>query len=292
LTVIPLVSGGYLVVGLLTLLLWWTTGQDVWVTEFFRVPGKLVLLALPTVEVWMIIRVLREFKAGEALRTVWQWIALSSACNLTSAVLLQVVSAQWISSIFDQTIGRQPGAVAAVQQAGLLLGGTVRFALLTVALWQTLQTYRRSGFLARYKPVDWVVIAAMGAYVAAEYMEVAGAVANGKHPDLVEMLSWPTDPLLWVALAEALLLYRSAKQMGSGMIGRTWKAMSAGVFLVALGDFALFAARNGYLPWPWSVFEWYVWIPAAACFAMAPAYQATAIARARASAFLPGTFAF
>jgi hypothetical protein len=223
---------------------------------------------------------------------VWQWIALSSACNVTSAVLLQVVGAEWLSNIFDQTIGRQPGAVAAVQQAGLLLGGTVRFAFLSIALWGTLQTYRRSGFLARYKPVDWFVIAAMGVYVAAECTEVASAVANGKRPGMIEILSWPTDPLLWVALAEALLLYRSAKQMGSGMIGRTWKAMSVGVFLVSLGDFALFAARNGYLPWPWSVFEWYVWVPAAACFAMAPAYQATAIARGRSTASLSGTFAW
>src|SRR5262249_44355411 len=45
LTVIPLITGLYLVAGLLMLLLWWTTGQDVWVTEFFRVPGKVLLVA-------------------------------------------------------------------------------------------------------------------------------------------------------------------------------------------------------------------------------------------------------
>jgi hypothetical protein len=286
LTVIPLISGSYLAVGLLAVLLWGITGQDVWVREFFRIPAKLLLLALPAVEIWMILGALREFRPGQPLRTAWQWIALAAACNLTGIMLGQVVSTQWLSDVFDPILGGRLNIASIIRGAGFLLAGTVRFAFLTAALWRTLQTYRRSGLLASYKLVDWLVILAMGVYVAAEIAEVCHAIQRGKRPGIVEILSWPTDPLLWVALAEALLLYRSARQMGRSMIGSTWKAIGLGVFLVSAGDFALFVVRNGYVPWPWSVFEWYIWIPAAAAFAMAPAYQATATSRAQASAFL------
>ena len=48
---------------------------------------------------------------------------------------------------------------------------------------------------------------------------------------------------------------------------------SIGVFLTAIGDAGIWAAAYGYLPYPWSAAVWFVWLPAAAAFALAPAYR-------------------
>ena len=100
---------------------------------------------------------------------------------------------------------------------------------------------------------------------------------RGKPTPFTEVAAWPVDVFLWLLLVEALLLYRSASEMGSGYIGRCWKALAVGVFLVSLGVVAMSATSWGYLPWPWSSVVWYVWLPAATAFALGPAYQLEAI---------------
>ena len=161
-----------------------------------------------------------------------------------------------------------------------MLGGSLRFAFLAAGLFLSLRSYRKSGFLARLAVIDWVFLAATGAFVLREASDVIFAMQHGKHPSTAEVLGWPTDPLLWLLLAESMLLYRSVCQMGPGWIGRCWKAFSLGVALIALGDIAIWATNYGYLPWPWSSLGWYIWLPAAAAFAMAPAYQLEAVWRA------------
>ena len=78
-------------------------------------------------------------------------------------------------------------------------------------------------------------------------------------------------------MGEALLLRRSVQRMGSSRIAKCWSAFSIGVFLIALGDVGGWAEVYGYLPYPWSSLTWFLWLPAAACFALAPAYQLEAI---------------
>jgi hypothetical protein len=168
-----------------------------------------------------------------------------------------------------------------VQQAGLVAGGTVRFALLAAAFYGVLRIYRASGLLARLERIDWIALAGMGIYVGLEARETILAIRAGMKPPVAMILSWPTDPLLLALFGEALLLYRSARPMRPGLIGKCWRAMAVGTLLVALGDFLLWAARSSYLPWPWSAVEWYVWLPAEAAFAAAPIYQLRAIQAAR-----------
>src|SRR5207237_7601 len=79
---------------------------------------------------------------------------------------------------------------------------------------------------------------------------------------------------------EALLLFRSVRRMGGGWIGKCYAAFSAGVFLILLGDAAIWATAWGYLPWPWSALTWFVWIPAAGAFALGPAYPLEAMQQA------------
>jgi hypothetical protein len=98
-----------------------------------------------------------------------------------------------------------------------------------------------------------------------------GKTRQGKKPfPLAEILNFPVNPLLWVLLAEALLLFRSVRKMGAGWVSKCYGAFSAGIFLILVGNVAIWATHWGYLPWPWSALGWYVWIPAAAAFALAP----------------------
>lgn len=59
-------------------------------------------------------------------------------------------------------------------------------------------------------------------------------------------------------------------------------AFSAGIILTCLGDIGMWASHYGYLPWPWTSLAWYLWLPAASCFALAPACQLQALHRATA----------
>ena len=117
----------------------------------------------------------------------------------------------------------------------------------------------------------------MAVYLVRNVVDVVYSVEHGKQPDIWEVLGWPTDPILALLLAQGLLLFRYAQQMGSGMIGHCWKAFAIGVFLTALGDVGVWAFNYGYLVWPWVSITWYLWLPAACAFACAPAYQLEAI---------------
>jgi hypothetical protein len=63
------------------------------------------------------------------------------------------------------------------------------------------------------------------------------------------------------------------------------------VFLTAIGDAGGWAEAYGYLPYPWSAAVWFVWLPAAACFALAPAFL-IGLACGVFTAFAPGQALF
>ncbi len=113
-------------------------------------------------------------------------------------------------------------------------------------------------------------------------MDVTRGVEAGKVVGWAEAANWPTDPLLGVLFALAMTLYRSVNEMGGGWIGRCWEALSIGIFFMAVGDVGTWATAYGYLPEAAIIGVYFCWLPAAACFALAPAYQLEAIANARA----------
>jgi hypothetical protein len=258
--------------GLLALAAWGVSGNIVWVEDFFRVPGTLLLVWLAGVECWLSMRAWRQFGPGEPLRTVWLLIACASGCGLLGSLQVQVLSA--VDGWWSESIA------LSLREAGQTLGGPIRFALLAAAVWWALKIYRQAGFLGRLSWLNCICLAAVGLYVGLEAFDLSAALHAGKRPRLAEMMNWPTDPLLWLLLAEAMLLLQSVNEMGPGLIGRTWKALSVAVFLTSAGDFGLWATNYGYLPWPWSSITWYVWLPAAAAFAMAPAHQLEVVQRA------------
>jgi hypothetical protein len=250
------------------------------VEEYFRLPGALALVFLAVAELLFCLRVQWEYSPAQPMRKAWNLIVISAGCDLAGALLIQILSAQTALNPLRHTAWWSASEATSLREYGLVIGGSMRFAFLTAGLFQALRSYRKSGFLARLAVIDWVLLAATGAYVVREAADVIFAMQHGKHPGASEVLGWPTDPLLWLLLAESLLLYRSVCQMGPGWVGRCWKAFSLGVALLVLGDIAIWATNYGYLPWPWSSLGWYIWLPAAAAFAMAPAYQLDAVCRA------------
>lgn len=281
-TLILLVTVSYLAVGLAVFVAWLIGGSDAWIEDFFRIPGALFLVWLAALGMLLSVRVCRGFFPGEPMRDAWQLIALSAGSELAGSVLVQVFGAKSPMNPLNFFPG---GAEQAPvwRSVGLVLDGPCRFALLAAALFLVLRIYRQSGFLGRYTAVDWVVLAGFGAYVVREAADVVVAFHQGKPFTLAEILNFPVDPLLWVLLAEALRLFRSVHMMGTSWIGKCYGAFSAGIFLILVGDVAIWATQWGYLPWPWSALGWYVWIPAAGAFALAPAYQWEAMRHAESS---------
>lgn len=274
-----LVTAAYLAVGLVAGIAWRFTGDDSWIEGYFRIPAALLAAVLAVVQLWFSIQVLRRFEPGEVMHPVWLCICGSAAFNGAGVLLSQVLSVESPLNPFAGSSLWWPARAASLRQFGHLLGGTGRFALLSLALWMVLGIYRRSGLLARLKLVDWSVGALMTAYVLRDLLEMTIASKHRTVP-IAEIVSWLTDPLLLILLVVSILLYRSNEQMGPGAIGRCWNALALGVALICIGVGSLWASRWGYLPWPYSSLFWYVWLPADAAFALAPVYQLEAIQQA------------
>ncbi|MDE3167515.1 MAG: hypothetical protein KGN36_17065 [Acidobacteriota bacterium] len=276
------VTAAYLVFGLGAFGVWFATRDDSWVLGFFQGPGALVSCWLSASSLVLAWRATAHFAATEPMHSAWSLFRLSAICDLTGLLASQILASEGPLNPLRGFAFWSEDVATRLRDTGLIVGGTFRYALLAWALWYAIQAYRRSGLLARFRAADHVALWVMGAYVIWETFETITAL-RVRSTSVFEAASWPVDPLLWFLLAEALLLRRSASEMGGGSVARCWKSLAGGVMLVALGDILLLAWRMGYIPWPYSAVEWYVWLPAGAAFALAPAYQLESIAHATAS---------
>jgi hypothetical protein len=274
-TVVQLAAGG------IACVLWRLTGNDAWVVQFFQVPTALLLVFFCAIELRFCLLVLEEFSPGQALRTGWDLIAWSAACDVAGSLAAQIFSVHSLLNPLARMGWWSDGVAGTISQYGHFMGGTCRFALLALGLRWALKAYREAGFLARLTRLDWTLLAMTAIYIVREAWDLVQAMHHGARPDLGTMLGWPVDILLWLLAAQTLLLYRSVRRMGAGKIARCWNAFSLGVFLMVLGDLGIWAQNYGFLPWPWSSMQWYIWLPAAAAFALAPIYQWEAIQAAR-----------
>ncbi len=274
---ILLVTLTYLVVGVVEFALWQLTGHFAWVEQFFRFPSAILLVWLSGAQLWFSIQVCGEFSSGEPMLVAWRWIAVSAACDFAGSLAIQVLGATSALNPLSYLPLWSPLIASRIYEVGHILAGPCRFGLLAAGLFCVLKLYRESGFLGRLHALDWALLAGFATYGLRVAAGIFAAVQRGKQPGWGEILRWPVDPLLCLLLAEALLLHRSVQRTGPGLVGRCWVTFSRGVVLILAGDVLLWATAYGYLPWPWSSLGWYVWLPAAAAFALAPAYQLEAI---------------
>jgi hypothetical protein len=266
----------YIVTGIAVTAAWQFTGNAAWIEVFFKVPSALLQVLLAATQLWFTLAVCHEFSAGEPMLAAWRLIAASAFCDLAGTFDVQVLGAETILNPLTHMELWSKAMGASIVAAGKVLQGPLRFALLAAGLFSVLRLYRESGFLGRLRMTDWALVGAFAAYCGREAFDMMRFLPD--HAPAWGMASlWPVDPLLCLLLAEALLLHRSVQRTGMGLIGRCWRTFSVGIFLVLMGDVLLWAKDYGHLPWPWSSLSWYVWAPAAAAFALAPAYQLEAI---------------
>lgn len=274
---ILIVTGIYLLAGLAMFAFYMLTNNPAWVEQFFRIPGAMLFIVLASLQFGFALLVWQQFDAGEPMRFTWAFMSAAGLCELIGSLSVQLFAADSPLNLLRNLDFWSEDTARAIREFGTVVGGTGRFTLFAVGLYGALQVYRRSGFLGRLTGVDRIILTLLGSYVVWEAVDVGIALRNGKHPEWAEIAGWPVDPLLWLLLLEAALLYRSVRLMGFSWVGRCWLAFAAGIVLVAAGDISLWAAAYGYLRWPWSALEWYVWLPASAAFAVAPAYQLEAM---------------
>jgi hypothetical protein len=276
------IGGASLVSAVGAIAAWQATDNPAWVYEFLKVPAALLMVWLSAVECWLAAAARLQFAPGELMRRVWTWISLSAAADFAGSLGVQIFGANSRLNLLTWAPAGRATLVREINTLGHLLGGPIRFALLAAGVWYAIVAYRRARFLGRLRITDRVLLGLFALYLARNVVDVVRAVHGGKVVSWAEAANWPTDPLLGVLFALAMTLYRSVSEMGDGWIGRCWRALSIGVFLTAVADVGAWAVAYGYLPYVASIVLWFFWLPAAICFALAPAYQLEAIANARA----------
>ena len=275
---ITLVAAGDLALGALTLLAWRITGNPAWVSAFFPTTSAVLIVGFAVIGLWLGLQVTAHFGSTDLLRQGWTLIALSNLLLGTNVVLLQLLRGK--SPLFPFLLTTTGGEVylSVARQNGLTFGGPLRLLLIAAGLYFVLKAYRQSGLLGKLKIVDWALIALFGVYTCRNLVSIAATVQRqGGGLAVWQVFGWPVDLVLWLLLIQALLLFRSARQMDPGRIGKCWKALSFGVFLTVASDIGIWAITYGYLPGYWAVLIYYPWIAAAAAFARAPALQLEAI---------------
>ncbi|HEY1341243.1 MAG TPA: hypothetical protein VGF59_27220 [Bryobacteraceae bacterium] len=280
LALIYALTAAYLVAGTAAFVLWRNTGNEFWVNTLFRAGSSVLLVFLAALQFWLSARVCGQFASDDALRRAWLIIAASAGFDFVASLVVQAPGlAAGLGFLVRSPAwpGMTPGALRSI---GLVVGGTCRFALLAGGLLLVLRVYRRSGFLGRPSPLDWLLLGLLAAYIGREAWDTAREIRRGAAVSAPEVLTWPVDPLLLALLAEGMLLARSVQGMGMSAVGRVWQAFSTGIFLVSLGDVGLWAEAYSYLRWPYTAAIWYIWVPASAAFALAPAYQLKAMREA------------
>jgi hypothetical protein len=274
-----LVTATYLLLGVAALAGYSVTGNPTWVESFFRIPGALLALFLAVTALWFNLQVLGHYEQQEPMHVVWLMISGAAGFEVAGVTFSQVLAAESPLNPLTHISWWSAATATMIRQYGLLLGGTCRFTLLAIALVSSVRIYRRNKLLGHLKVMDRILWLLMGAFVIKEYSEIVKAWPTRRFP-AVEIAGFPVDLLLWICLTQAMLLYRSAHQMGPGWITRCWNAFAVGAFLICVGVVSDWATRWGYIVWPWNAITWYIWLPAGAAFALAPIYQLEAIQHA------------
>jgi hypothetical protein len=267
------VCGAYMLFALAAVGLYLGTGQTVWVNVFFRYPGALFLLLCAIAEAGFAFAVWRRFDAGEPLARAWLLLALAGAFRVVSVLLVHVLAVPirfnpvYVSSFWSQELASHLGRL------GTLLGGPVLFLVMAAGLAAVVRVHWQLNIVSRLKAVDYLLVAMVGTYAVYQIYDMTYWLNQRQSVSIEWLTRWATDPLLAVLLLEALLLRRGVVAMKGALIAQCWGAYAVGILLTSIGNITLWATAYGYLDEPWVSLSWTIWLPAAALFAAAPAWQ-------------------
>ncbi len=233
-------------------------------------------------------RVQREFSPEQPMYRAWSLIVISAACDLTGALFTQFLSAPMALNPLAHASWWSPALAAWLRQFGQSAGGSLRFAFLAAGLFQVLRVYRNSGFLARLTVPGLGLARGRRRRMSFVRPPISlYALRLGKHPAPPKSSVGPptrSSGSCWPRVFCSTAPSARWGPAGSAVVGRPLALASHSLFSAMA---AIWATAYGFLPWPWSSIGWYLWLPAAAAFALAPAYQLDAIYRAYTSRIRP-----
>lgn len=264
---------------LASLTAWRATGNWTWMRAFFDYPGVLFFLGCSVVGLRLSYQCWRQFAPGDAMRPAWLLIVLFGLSQLVGGVLGHLLGSQsFLNPLYY--LASEHGLVRWAASAGQLFS-PISMLFLAAGLFRVVQICRKNGVLGGLQIIDFLLL---GIVTVHTFQYFAGVVFSSQHPEgpvtAGKIISWMSDPLLCILLLQAILIRRSAANMGWGLIARCWMAFTAAIFFTSLGDIGLWATSRDAIPFGLQAASWYVWYPATACFAVAPAYQLQAMLRA------------
>ncbi len=273
----------HLTVGVCVHALWMTTSNDQLLRLYFDYEGVLVFLLFGAVQAWFAILVFRDFSPHQPLGQAWLYIMLASFCYFAGTVFKHLLAVDsGINPLSYTALGSNDQIRLLLGNIGTVLGGPIQMVLLGTGLYIAIRVYRQLGMLARLKTLD---IALIGASLLYSVIVLCGVIiAFRSHPGGVTIeraLTWPGDYLMSLLLLEAIFLRRAAVEMGWGYVGKVWGAFVTGIFLTSFCSVMNWLTIYGVFTWKQTAFVWYLWYPASAAFALAPALQWEAIRTAR-----------
>jgi len=259
--IIVLVTAVHLGCGILAWFYWRLQGDVGPLSSYFNLAASPFLLVAAGGEALLAGVVWRCYQRQQAMWWCWGLLFVSGILRIVSYIVMQHRA---IEALFADQVPSQGPDLSLF----LIIDGPGRVAVLLAALAVVLRVYRNSGWLATLKPFDRALLTIVGLHVARQgYLLLSGS-PGGPPAD-----SFLTDVLLLGLLFVALLLYRTASASGGGYVARCWGAYAAGAFLLSLGNIGKWLVFSAGVPWEAaSLLNWYVWFPAAAAYALAPAY--------------------
>jgi len=258
---------------------WWRTGDWRWMRAFFDYPGVLFFVGCSLLGLRLSYLCWRQFAPGDAIRPAWLLIVLFASSQLAGGVLAHLLGSEsYLNPLYYLPSG--PALIRGAFSVGRLFS-PISMLFLAAGLFRVVRICRKNGVLAGLKTFDFLLLGIVTVYTT-HYL--TAVVFSSQHPEgpvtAGKIVTWMSDPLLCVLLLQAILIRRSAANMGWGLIARCWVAFTAAIFFTSVGDIGLWASARSAIPFGLQAASWYVWYPATACFAAAPAYQLQAMLRA------------
>jgi hypothetical protein len=158
-------TGAAVLAGLLSFGAWRATGETRFLDLFFQCPAALLMIGLPAAQTWLCFRVRAVFLPEEPLKRAWTLIGIAAACELVGAVCVQWLGSGSPLNPLSLAPGWTPESAQLLRRIAQLVGGTLRFGLLSAGLYLVLRIYRKAGFLARLGGADWLLFAVVLAYL-------------------------------------------------------------------------------------------------------------------------------
>jgi len=264
----------HLAIGMFVHARYMTAGDTHLLRLYFDYEGALVFLFLSALQAYFATVAYREFSSHQPLGTAWLYIAVASVCNFAGTVLTKLFAVDSALNPINYISGSTESLRSLLGNVGTVVSGPVQMILLGTGLYLAIRVYRQLAMTKKLKPLDLGMIAAAMLYT---IIVIVGIVRTVRaHPEGVaadHALTWPGDYLLSLLLLEAIVLRRAAVEMGWGFVSKVWTAFVAGIFITSFCSLMNWLTAYGILNWTHTSFVWYLWYPASAAFALAPAYQ-------------------